>query len=182
MPGRPLLPGELSVLALLLDWPMHGYEMARCFERDDLAEVCPVEQSLLYTYLRNIEDRELVTWHEVREGKRPPRKVYVLTDAGRAAVENWLHEPVGRMRQVRLEFLLKLYFLHHSDVGAEAALLQRQLRVCEDYRARLSERANGTEGFPRLVAHSKLSAAEATIGWLESYAAELERGSGGGRS
>lgn len=153
---------------------MHGYEMARCFERDDLAEVCPVEQSLLYTYLRNIEDRELVSWHEVREGKRPPRKVYALTDAGRSEVEQWLHEPVGRMRQVRLEFLLKLYFLHQSDVRAEVALLRRQLAVCEDYRARLNERANCTEGFPRLVAHSKLSAAEATIGWLEAYVAELE--------
>lgn len=174
MHGRPLLPGELSVLALLRDGPMHGYEMARCFERDDLAEVCPVEQSLLYTYLRNIEDRDLVTWHEVREGKRPPRKVYALTDAGRSSVEAWLHEPVERMRQVRLEFLLKLYFLHHSDVRAEFALLQRQLAVCEEYRRRLYERANCSEGFPRLVAHSKLSAAEATIGWLQSYATELE--------
>ncbi len=174
MQGRPLLPGELSVLALLRDGPMHGYEMARCFERDDLAEVCPVEQSLLYTYLRNIEDRQLVTWHEVREGKRPPRKVYALTEAGRDAVEQWLHEPVGRMRQVRLEFLLKLYFLHQSDVRAELALLQRQLAVCDDYRERLGERARCTEGFPRLVAHSKLSAAEATIGWLATYAAELE--------
>lgn len=174
MQGRPLLPGELSVLALLRDGPMHGYEMARCFERDDLAEVCPVEQSLLYTYLRNIEDRELVTWQEAREGKRPPRKVYTLTDAGRRAVDTWLNEPVERMRQVRLEFLLKLYFLHHSDVRAELALLRRQLAVCEAYRRRLDERANCTEGFPRLVAHSKLSAAEATIGWLQSYAAELE--------
>lgn len=174
MNNRPLLPGELSVLALLRDGPMHGYEMARCFERDDLAEVCPVEQSLLYTYLRNIEDRGLVTWHEVREGKRPPRKVYAATDAGRTAVETWLREPVGRMRQVRLEFLLKLYFLHQSDIRAEVLLLRRQLAVCEDYRARLSERASCAEGFPRLVAHSKLSAAEATIGWLQDYAAELE--------
>jgi DNA-binding PadR family transcriptional regulator len=174
MLGRPLLPGEFSVLALLLSGPMHGYEMARCFERDDLVEVCPVEQSLLYTYLRNLEDRELVSWQEMREGRRPPRKMYSLTEAGRVAAETWLHEPVGRMRQVRLEFLLKLYFLHHLDVRSEIALLNRQVNVCEAYRARLSERVDCTEGFPRLVANSKLSAAEATLNWLQGYITELK--------
>lgn len=153
---------------------MHGYEMARCFERDDLMEVCPVEQSLLYTYLRNLEDRALVSWHEVREGRRPPRKVYALTDSGREAVHAWLHEPVERMRQVRLEFLLKLYFLHHLDVRAELALVRLQVEVCGRYHARLQERADCTRDFPRLVAQSKVSAAQATLAWLEEYATELE--------
>ena len=34
--------------------------MARYFDRDDLLEVCPIEQSLLYTYLRNLQERRLL--------------------------------------------------------------------------------------------------------------------------
>lgn len=173
MIGRPPLPGELAVLALLLSGPMHGYEMAHCFERDDLMEVCPIEQSLLYTYLRNLEERKFVSWHETREGRRPPRKVYTLAADGREAVETWLHEPVARMRQVRLEFLLKLYFLHQLDIESERALVQRQIDVCEEYHCRLEQRADATVGFPRLVAQSKVSAAAATITWLQEYADEL---------
>ena len=31
---------------------MHGYEMARFFDRDDLSEVCPLDQGLLYAEAR----------------------------------------------------------------------------------------------------------------------------------
>lgn len=174
--ARDLLPGEFAVLGLLGLRPMHGYEMARYFDRDDLTEVCPVEQSLLYGYLRNLEDRALVRWDEVRVGARPPRKRYELTSAGAETLAAWLREPVQRMREVRLELLLKLYFLHRSDPEAERTLLVRQIDVCDRYRERLARQVAEREGFDRLVAGSKLSAAESTTRWLRAYEAELAQG------
>jgi PadR family transcriptional regulator AphA len=153
---------------------MHGYEMARYFDRDDLTDVCPIEQSLLYTYIRNVEDRDLVSWTEERVGLRPPRKRYALTISGEDLVAHWLRQPVERMREVRLEFLLKLYFLHRLDPAAERILLGQQIDVCEAYRLRLAERVEESIGFQRLVAQSKLSAAESTAGWLRTYAWELD--------
>lgn len=180
MPGyysavtRRLLPGESALLGLLRIRPMHGYEMARYFERDDLADVCPIEQSLLYTYLRNLEVRGLIAWSEERVGLRPPRKRYELTPAGREAVDAWLSEPAERLRDVRLEFLVKVYVLHHVDSAAERSLVLRQVETCEAYRARLAERlSRAGSDFARLVAGSKLSAAEATIRWLRDYQASL---------
>ena len=84
------MPGEYAVLGLLLQRPKHGYEMARYFDRDDLAEVCPIEQSMLYTYLRNVEERGLVQWSEARVGNRPPRKLFELSAHGRDLIETWL--------------------------------------------------------------------------------------------
>jgi DNA-binding PadR family transcriptional regulator len=172
---RPLLPGEFAVLGLLAIRPMHGYEMARYFDRDDLIEVCPIEQSLLYTYVRNVEERGLVNWTEERVGARPPRKTYALTEAGRLLVNMWLRQPAERMREVRVEFLLKLYFLGRIDPPAEVDLLRRQIDVCDAYAARLAVRVADSDGFQRLVAQSKLSAAEATAKWLRSYAWEREQ-------
>ncbi len=174
MNERPLLPGEFAVLGLLALRPMHGYEMARYFDRDDLTEVCPIEQSMLYSYIRNVEDRGLVHWSEVRVGARPPRKIYELSGTGREIVETWLRQPAERMREVRLEFLLKLYFLHRLDPAAEVDLLRRQIDVCDAYRSRLATRVAESDGFQRLVAQSKLSAAEATASWLRDYAWQLE--------
>ena len=173
---RPLLPGEYAVLGLLLSRPMHGYEMARYFDRDDLSEVCPIEQSMLYTYIRNIEDRGLVSWTEVRVGLRPPRKLHELNAAGREVIEAWLDEPVQRLREVRLEFLLKLYFLHTLDLLREQALLAKQIGICEEYYDRLLGRELATAGFARLVAASKRSGAESTLNWLREYAWHLEHG------
>src|SRR3990172_8150592 len=97
--SRQPLPGEYALLAMLRLQPMHGYEMSRFLAREGLAEVCPIEHNLLYAYLRNLEDRGLVTWAETRVGAHPPRKTYELTTAGSAAIESWLGEPVLRMRQ-----------------------------------------------------------------------------------
>jgi DNA-binding PadR family transcriptional regulator len=174
MPARGLLPGEHVILGLLGLRPMHGYEMARLFAQEDLVTVCPVEQSLLYTYLRNLEERLLVRWEERRVGNRPPRKLYDLTQAGRAELDAWLREPVGRIREIRLDFLLKLYFLHQADPPAERGLIAKQIAVCEGYARALQRSLETLDGFALLVARSKLSAAAATLDWLRSYAAELD--------
>jgi DNA-binding PadR family transcriptional regulator len=172
MSARNLLPGEYAVLGLLGLRPMHGYEMARYFDRDDLTEVCPLEQSALYAYIRNVEERGYVRWQERRVGLRPPRKTYALTDEGRTVLARWLSEPVERLREVRLDFLLKLYFLRQLDPPAAARLLAGQVERCERYRDRLAARANEAVGFSRLVVTSKLSAAEATVEWLRACLAE----------
>jgi DNA-binding PadR family transcriptional regulator len=174
MNDRDLLVGEYAVLGLLALRPMHGYEMSRSFDPAGLGAVCPIDHSLLYAYLRNVEERRLVNWREARVGNRPPRKTYALTDDGRATLDAWLRAPVDRMREVRRDLLLKLYFLHRLDPDGERALLARQIDVCEQYQRRLKERLPATEDFERLVMHSKLSAAEGTATWLRQYALEID--------
>ncbi len=173
MAARPLLPGEYAVLALLALRPMHGYEMTAFIEEEGLADVCPVEQSTLYTYLRNVEARGLVRWSEERVGNRPPRKRFELTPAGRDLIDGWLRQPVERMREVRLDLLVKLFFLERMDAEAHARLLRDQVAACERYLAGL-DAVPRAGGFQRLVAQSKRTAAEATLAWLRAHAAELE--------
>jgi PadR family transcriptional regulator AphA len=172
---RALLPGEYMVLALLALRNMHGYDMMAFVADEGLMAVCPIEQSTLYTYLRNVEARGFVAWTEERVGNRPPRKTYTLTDLGRAAIAEWLRQPVARMREVRLEFLLKLYFLAEVDPNAHRELLAQQIVVVEEYLGHLDAQGAATP-FEELVARSKRSAAEATLGWLKQYAYEIESG------
>ena len=172
--SRSLLPGEYAVLAVLAVEPMHGYDIACFLAADGLDAVCPVEQSTLYTYLHNVESRGLVTWSEARVGNRPPRKMFALTPEGESLIRAWLRRPVERMREVRLEFLLKLFFLNLTDPAAVEGLLARQIAVCEGYLAQI--RTGALESpFRRLVALSKASAAEATLTWLRQYANEREQ-------
>lgn len=173
MSERQLLPGEYAVLGVLLFRPMHGYEIACYLAAEGLDAVCPVEQSTLYTYLRNVEARGLVSWTEERVGLRPPRKTYALSESGQALVHDWLRRPVERMREVRLDFLLKLFFLNLTDPQSMARLLAEQIAVCEAYLAHIRQ-SEADSPFRRLVAQSKTSAAEATLGWLQSYAVEIE--------
>ncbi len=175
MAARELLPGEYAILAMLRLGPKHGYEMARFLEHDGLPDVTRVEQSLLYAYLKNLDRRGLIAGEEVRAGLSPPRRVFHLTEQGEALVDDWLRRPVARLREVRLDFMLKLYFLHRIEPAAEPGLLRGQIAACEAYRERVAARLPGAEtGFERLVLGSKASAAEATLGWLRAHAAELD--------
>ncbi len=175
MAERELLAGEWLVLGMLRLRPRYGYEIARALELDGLADVTRIEQNLLYSYLKTLEKRGLIAGHEVRVGAYPPRKVFELTGAGEAAVDAWMRQPVERLREVRLEFMLKLYFLHAIDPKAERTLLDQQIDSIGAYIERVSARlaVAPPRGFERLVLGSKASAAEATLAWLRSYAREL---------
>ncbi len=169
---RPLLPGEYAVLGLIAVRPRHGYEMARAFAEPPLSEICPLEQSLLYAYLRTIERRGLVDWEEVRAGNRPPRKIYAPSEEGWSLLREWLRAPVERMREVRLDLLLKLYLLRAIDPAGERRLIDRQVEACERYVAAARAQARAAEGFSAVVWESKWRAAQATRAWL---LAERER-------
>lgn len=175
--NRDLLPGEWATLGMLRLGPKHGWEIARSLEQDGLADVTRIEANVLYAYLKTLEKRELIAGHEVRVGAYPPRRVFELTGPGVAAIEEWLRTPVERLREVRLEFMLKLYFLHQLDPDAERVLLEQQIESVRGYIARYCDRlaVAPANGFERLVLGSKASAAEATLSWLQSYAIELRR-------
>jgi len=71
---------KFALLELLQERPMHGYEMMKALEEKSGGFYAPSAGSV-YPTLQMLEDRGLVTVSEV-EGK----KVYTITDAGRAAL------------------------------------------------------------------------------------------------
>lgn len=83
-PGRPKVSrGDVraAILHLLAEEPMHGYQiMSELTERTD--GIWQPSPGSIYPTLNQLEDEDLVRAEE-REGK----KVYALTDEGRAQVE-----------------------------------------------------------------------------------------------
>ena len=81
--GRRARRGDVrtSLLSLLADKPMHGYDLIRELEERSGGAWRPSPGSI-YPTLQLLEDEELVTGEE-RDGKR----VYTITDAGRAELE-----------------------------------------------------------------------------------------------
>lgn len=166
---RGLLPGEYAALGFIAEEPLHGYELARRWASSPLSRVCAAEQSVIYGYLRNLERRALLDWEDLRVGNRPPRRIYELNEEGWSVLRAWLHAPVERMREVRLDLLLKLYFLERLDPHAIPALVERQVAVCRRYVEREERRLAESEGFDRVVGQSRLSAGRATLSWLANY-------------
>ena len=168
-----LAPVQYAVLGLLHEAPAHGYELQRHFAADgDLGTVLPVEQASLYGTLKDLAARGLIRGVERREGLRPPRTVYELTEAGTRTLDRWLKQPVDRLRRVRVDFLLKVYFTRPRGRRALRTLLDAQIRACEVYLGQLDVRAEADE-FAALVVESRASAARSTLDWLRAYRQRL---------
>jgi DNA-binding PadR family transcriptional regulator len=91
--SRPSNPLALAVLALLFERPMHPYEMAATLKRRHKEESIKLRFGSLYTVIELLLARGLVRAGEPsREGKRPERTVYALTDAGRDELTDWMRD------------------------------------------------------------------------------------------
>lgn len=174
--GAPLTPVQYAILGLLHEQAAHGYELQRSFlEGSDLAGVVHLEQPSLYAALKDLAGRQLIEGTETREGLRPPRTVYSLTKEGRHVLDGWLRTPVERLRQVRLDFLLKVYFARQRSEAAVRSLVDAQVSTCHRYLADLEEQAAALnpESFAYVVIESRSSAARSTLEWLREYRRRL---------
>src|ERR1700743_248120 len=83
----------LAVLSALVQRPMHPYEMASVLRERGKDQDMPIKWGSLYTVVANLEKHGLVAaTGSVRQGGRPERTVYAITDAGRAELTDWVRE------------------------------------------------------------------------------------------
>jgi DNA-binding PadR family transcriptional regulator len=154
MTGRQLTPFEHILLGLICTAPSSGYDLKRIFAATPMGLYQP-SSGTLYPALRRLEQKGLVK-AQAPSGQGGPsarhRRVYELTQAGRAAHLNWLRTPVEPatvsydlglhlMRFVMMEHLLPpeevLTFLQNLKDGLAALTAQlKQYAAAADFPGR----------------------------------------------
>ena len=85
----------LAVLSYLTQRPMHPYELSRTLRDNGDARSIKFNHGSLYMVVQQLAKAGFITEQETsREGQRPERTVYALTDAGRQELHDWLRELV----------------------------------------------------------------------------------------
>ena len=126
-------PAEYAILGLLHSQPMHGYEMFQEFRNSTLEEIVHLEMSQMYAFLKKLERLEYIEAELELQGPRPPRKIFHLTAMGRNIFFQWLGEPVVRPREIRILFLIKLYFVQQFIPKEMAPLVKKQIAACRNF-------------------------------------------------
>src|SRR6516164_7437408 len=81
----------LTVLCLLRERPMHPYEMQRLIRQRHNDAFLDLKRGSLYHAIERLERAGLIEVVETsREGRRPERTVYRLTESGERGGINWL--------------------------------------------------------------------------------------------
>jgi len=130
-------PVQFAVLGFLTESPAHGYAL-RTRIAEGLGPLWQIASSQLYQVLHKLETQDWVSCRVGDPAGGPARKIYRLTDEGRAAFAAWANEPVLNIRDLRVELLAKLYFLRRHAPGNVASLIEQQLKILREVRGRVA--------------------------------------------
>lgn len=111
------------------DEGVHGYVLAQRLRQGSLAEIIRLEPGMLYHFLKKLDRAGFVVTSVAHQVSRPDRQNHTLTAAGETALAVWLDAPVRATRDVRLDFLVKLWFARELDPDRAANLVATQRAV-----------------------------------------------------
>ncbi|MGW7683361.1 PadR family transcriptional regulator [Kribbella sp. NPDC054772] len=153
--GNPL---AFAVLGSLSERPMHPYEISTTLRARGKDQSIKVNYGSLYSVVAALQKHGFIEALEtVREGNRPERTVYRITETGHAEFNDWLAELVGTPSREFHPLEAGLAYLPglHPDRAVE--LLDERLKVVD------AEIAETT------AVHDQMAATEfPRIFWIES--------------
>lgn len=120
-------PLALAVLVCLFEKPMHPYEVAQTLRRRAKQESVRLNYGSLYAVVESLEKKGFIkATGTVREGKRPERTVYAITDDGATEMDDWLTELIGTPAKEYPAFMAGLSFLPALTPDDALAALRRR--------------------------------------------------------
>ncbi|MEV5836709.1 PadR family transcriptional regulator [Nocardia sp. NPDC052112] len=166
---------ELAILGLLLEAPMHGYELRKRLT-GLLGPFRAFSYGSLYPTLRRMQMDGLIAEENVAGVTRRARRVYQLTPAGRERFTELLAD-TGPQNYTDDGFGVHLAFFSRTPAEARMRILEGRRRQVEERREGLREaikKASGSlDRYTRQLHQLGLESSEREVRWLnELIAAE----------
>ncbi|NQT55737.1 MAG: PadR family transcriptional regulator [Desulfobacteraceae bacterium] len=157
---------EYALLGALMTGPKHGYEIMQ-FLGTAFGSTWHVGTSQLYALLRRLEGDNLLGSKLKTQDTRPSKRIFSLTAEGEKLFLAWLQAPTEHVRDLRIEFLAKLFFFNRLSLKGGRELIKAQIQVLEQIRERIKQRQKKEKDtFNRLVFGFKIATVEAWLEWL----------------
>lgn len=134
---------RFAILGLLAREPLTGYDLRKQFD-SSVSFFWSAKHSQIYPELKALARERLVTFEVVRQAAKPDKKVYTITQSGRAALEAWVSDDL-EPKALRDTLLMKVWTL-----GAIEPSLA--LRSMQQFAAELEARRNHLENLEAALA------------------------------
>ncbi|MCX8067935.1 MAG: DUF4388 domain-containing protein [Anaerolineae bacterium] len=170
-----LTRNDLLVLGLLLDRPMHGYEILQQIRAADIDLWLAVSPAAIYYSLSKLHRRGLIVETRAR-GEGPERSIYHLTDRGREMFFAGMEEALSSQEPHYHEYDLGIYLLNKLPQKQALDLLQRRLEFLRHREGEAFEARQRAAGDPLRCAILTRVATCARVEreWLEGIIRHLQ--------
>lgn len=124
-------------LAILSMGDASGYEINKLFQ-GPFSHIYEASFGSIYPALGKLTEERLVTCTALAQEKKPDKKVYRLTQSGRAALMDELEIMPGADR-VRSDFLVLMMFAHLLPTGHVSAAVDKRIKIYTELLGHLAE-------------------------------------------
>jgi DNA-binding PadR family transcriptional regulator len=180
--SQDISPLALSILELLNERPMHPYELAATMRSRHHDEFIRLNFGSLYHTVDSLErDGWIVSAEREKEGGRPERTIYRLTDSGRQVLLQVVGEIVAQPRREYLHFSAGLMFMHHLKATEAADKLDTRAQHLQAVITKLSQIhaelvGSGHKRLSLIELEHKIALLEAERAWVRKIAKEIRDG------
>jgi DNA-binding PadR family transcriptional regulator len=172
---------EIAVLALLREGPMHPYQMQSLLRMRHKDEILALKKGSLYHAIARVLKAELIAIEATgRNGRRPERTTYRITESGKRALVETLQRMVAEPRRESSEFMASMSFLVYLPAAEAAERLAERARILE---AQIAGQTAGLAQAAIFVARIHLIESEylvailqAELAWVRGLEEELRTG------
>jgi DNA-binding PadR family transcriptional regulator len=178
----PRTPLALAVMNLLMERPMHPYEMKSTMKERGHDQVIKLKGGSIYDTVERLEQGGFIQAQATsRDGRRPEKTVYAITETGREEILAWLRELLAEPVNEYPQFGAALAFFACLDKDEVVRLLKLRAALLEG-------RAAGDEkqqtslmemGLPRLFlveGEYAVAMKRAELEWVRGLINEIEAG------
>lgn len=164
---------EIVILAILSETERYGYEIDKILIKRQIRPWSNIAPSSIYAVLSRLHRKGLAGSREVSQSGRPPRKLYSISEFGRAVLESALFESILDEGRVigRFEIILLAWPMLSSEkrnklLSSYMALLKTRVKF---YRKEAEQEINPISA---ALFERPLRTVMAEIGWLKEFAQE----------
>jgi DNA-binding PadR family transcriptional regulator len=178
----PRTPLALAVMNLLVEAPMHPYEMKSKMKERGHDQVIRLKGGSIYDTVERLESGGFIQAQETsREGRRPERTVYAITETGREEIMAWLRELLAEPVHEYPQFGAALAFFAALDKDEVVRLLKLRTALLEGQAAGEEKQLKTfmEMGLPRLFlveAEYALAMKRAEVDWVRKLIVDIEGG------
>ena len=172
-----LTKNDLLVLGLLLDRPMHGYELSQYVKAEGVSVWYNISTAAIYYSLNKLHQRKMLSETRSR-GDGGERSVYHLTSLGREEFFKGMESALASEEPMHLEYDLGIFLLNKLPQDKALALLEQRLDFLRVTNAELEqalerERATEGQGLRVAILEHSVACSRMEIEWLSGIIRHL---------
>ena len=160
------------ILGLLSEMPLTGYDLKKKFSSSTIFPWSG-NNNQIYKSLVELHEENLVTVEVHYQESKPPRKLYTITDEGRAALQQWLRS-TPELPQLQNGLLVQLTWADQLETEALKTLLANYEEELQVYVAMLREQARRDNSAASTEPPTFSLTARAAEHWISFYQLELD--------